>query len=59
LKQNGVDPHEVKDIVPGTGSEFDIKIDRQQNLWAIRKGKENSQAEPQFLGNLKEFKGRN
>lgn len=54
LKRHGIDPHTEKDILPGPGSRFDIYVDRNDNVWAVRKGA--SPTDGEFLGNLEDFK---
>jgi RHS repeat-associated protein len=54
LKQNGIDPHTAKDILPGPVSRFDIYVDKAGNLWGKAKGAPDSAAE--FLGHIDSFK---
>ncbi len=53
LKQHGVDPHEVKNHL-GKGSDYDIYVDRDGNLFALRKKAPQSTAI--WLGNLSWYK---
>jgi Bacterial toxin 33 len=55
LKRNGVDPHEVKEILPGPAKYFDIYVDRSGNMWGVRKGADPSQGE--YLGNVNDYGG--
>ncbi|MFC4360605.1 DUF4157 domain-containing protein [Halobium salinum] len=54
LKKQGVDPHTVKEALPGPASRYDIYIDRTRNLFAKRKGAPDDEAE--WLGHLDDFK---
>lgn len=54
LKKNGIDPHTVKEILPGPVSRFDIYVDRNGNVWGVAKGANPNDGE--FLGNLEDFK---
>jgi RHS repeat-associated protein len=56
LKEQGVDPHTVKDFLPGKSKEFDIYKDKDGNLWGLRKPKYVPNATPEYLGNIEEFK---
>jgi RHS repeat-associated protein len=53
LKRHGVDPHEVKDHLPGRMSEFDLYVDRNDNIFAVRKGADPETGE--YIGNLDDF----
>ena len=53
LKRKGVDPHEVKDILPGPAKWFDIYVDRSGNMWGVRKGADPSEGE--YLGNVDDY----
>lgn len=54
LKQQGVDPHTVKDALPGPVAHFDIFKDKANNIFAKRKGAPDFLAE--WLGHLDDFK---
>ncbi|MDJ0674655.1 MAG: FG-GAP-like repeat-containing protein [Calothrix sp. MO_167.B42] len=54
LKKKGIEPHEIKDNLPGPLKEFDIYKDRDNNLWGLRKPKYVKNAEPEYLGNIDE-----
>jgi hypothetical protein len=54
LKRNGIDPHTEKDILPGPAKWFDLYVDRNRNVWAVRKGEHPNSGE--FIGNLDNFK---
>ncbi len=56
LKKQGVDPHTVKEVLPGPAKEFDIYKDKDNNLWGLRKPKYVPNAIPEYLGNLDDFK---
>jgi RHS repeat-associated protein len=56
LKGQGVDPHTVKDSLPGKSSEFDIYKDKDGNLWGLRKPEYVPNAVPDYLGNINDFK---
>jgi hypothetical protein len=53
LKRNGVDPHEVKDGLPGSISHFDLYVDRAGNIWAVRKGADPRSGE--YVGNMADY----
>ena len=53
LKRNGVDPHEVKDGLPGSVSHFDLYVDRSGNIWAVRKGADPRSGE--YIGNMDDY----
>lgn len=53
LKKNGVDPHEVKDDLPGPMSHFDLYVDRSGNIWAVRKGADPRSGE--YVGNMDDY----
>ncbi|WP_414530342.1 hypothetical protein, partial [Nodularia chucula] len=55
LKNQGVDPHTIKEILPGAAKEFDIYKDKNNNLWGLRKPKYVPNAIPEYLGNLEDF----
>ena len=41
-------------MLPGPASRFDIYVDRNGNVWAVRKGANPNDGE--FMGNLDDFK---
>jgi hypothetical protein len=53
LKRNGVDPHEVKDSLPGPMSHYDLYVDRDGNIWAVRKGANPRSGE--YVGNMDDY----
>jgi len=53
LKRHGVDPHEVKDDLPGPMSHFDLHVDRSGNIWAVRKGADPRSGE--YVGNMDDY----
>lgn len=53
LKRHGVDPHEVKDDLPGPMSHFDLHVDRSGNIWAVRKGADPRTGE--YVGNMDDY----
>ena len=53
LKQQGVDPHTVKEALPGPPAHFDIFKDKANNIFAKRKGAPDFTAE--WLGHLDDF----
>jgi hypothetical protein len=53
LKRNGVDPHEVKDGLPGPVSHYDLYVDRAGNIWAVRKGADPRSGE--YIGNMDDY----
>ena len=55
LKQQGVDPHEVKGEIPGRGGYQDIYVDKNGNIYAVRKGANPNDGE--YIGNLEDFQG--
>jgi hypothetical protein len=54
-KQQGVDPHEIKDDLGEPGSHFDLYVDRAGNIWALRKGAPKSTAI--YMGNIDQYGG--
>ncbi|HZM81221.1 MAG TPA: DNRLRE domain-containing protein [Candidatus Limnocylindrales bacterium] len=54
LKRNGVDPHEVKAELPGRGGYQDIYVDKNGNIYAVRKGTDPNDGE--YVGNMRDFK---
>ncbi|WP_199716850.1 RHS repeat-associated core domain-containing protein [Micromonospora musae] len=54
LKRNGVDPHTVKDGLPGQESHFDLYVDKNDNIFAVRKGTDPN--EGLYVGNMSEYK---
>ena len=56
LKGQGIDPHDLKDILPGPAKHFDIYKDKDGNLWGLRKPEYGRNAEPEYLENVKNFK---
>jgi RHS repeat-associated protein len=55
LKKQGIEPHTVKEILPGPAKEFDIYKDKDNNLWGLRKPKYVPNATPEYLGKLDDF----
>ena len=53
LKRNGVDPHDVKEGLPGSVSHFDLYVDRSGNIWAVRKGADPRSGE--YIGNMDDY----
>jgi hypothetical protein len=53
LKRKGVDPHEVKEGLPGPVSHFDLYVDRAGNIWAVRKGADPRSGE--YVGNIDDY----
>lgn len=53
LKQHGVDPHEVKDELPGRGGYQDIYVDKNGNIYAVRKGTDPNDGK--YIGNMEDF----
>jgi pretoxin HINT domain-containing protein len=51
LKRKGVDPHEVKS--GGYGSGYDVYVDRNDNMFVVRKGQNPRNGE--YIGNLDNF----
>lgn len=53
FKQQGVDPHTVKDGLPVPEKYFDLHVDRKGNIFAVRKGLDPRSGE--FIGNVRDY----
>ncbi|MFY1577484.1 RHS repeat-associated core domain-containing protein [Verrucosispora sp. WMMD703] len=53
LKKNGIDPHEVKDGLPGPVAHFDLYVDKNGNIFAVRKGADPNAGE--YIGNVNDY----
>jgi Bacterial toxin 33 len=54
LKRQGIDPHEVKEGLPGPMSHFDLYVDRSGNIFAVRKGADPRSGE--YVGNVRDYR---
>jgi RHS repeat-associated protein len=53
LKRHGVDPHEVKGELPGRGGYQDLYVDKNGNIYAVRKGTDPNEGE--YIGNMRDY----